>query len=180
MMAPYHMWRKGSHVYFVITRTWQFLAQAGIPCSLMLCFNFALYKRLRILKSSKEFQTLRKSILKVRLLMSVSFIFIIGQVLLWLPLLYDVSMITYHQAYQNNIPTITDFLLDSTRTVRYTFGERSHQKDHQSQWKPDLRHQLFLKLFCLQVLGMEGKENLEKKKSQSGERTTKIYHHYFQ
>ena len=96
LMSPYHMWYQGSHVYFVITRTWQFLVHAVIPCTLILVLNCALYKKLGILQSSEDFQmfanaALRKSILKVRLAFTISLIFVVSQILLWLPLLYDVS-----------------------------------------------------------------------------------------
>ena len=105
LMSPYHMWYQGSHVYFVITRTWQFLVHAVIPCTLILVLNCALYKKLGILQSSEDFQmfanaALRKSILKVRLALSISLIFVVSQILLWLPLLYDVSN---KQIIQQNI-----------------------------------------------------------------------------
>ena len=100
LMSPYHMWYQGSHVYFVITRTWQFLVHAVIPCTLILVLNCALYKKLGVLQSSEDFKmfanaALRKSILRVRLALSISLIFVISQILLWLPLLYDVSTLKH-------------------------------------------------------------------------------------
>ena len=98
LMSPYHMWNRGSFSYFVVTRTWQFIVQALVPCALLLFLTITLYKKLQRLKADEEFAdyadvALRKSILKVRLALLISSIFVISQILVWLPLPYDVSYI---------------------------------------------------------------------------------------
>ena len=98
VMSPYHMWNQGNKSYFVVTRTWQFVVQALVPCTLLLILTITLYKKLQRLKADEEFAdyadvALRKSILKVRLALLISSIFVISQILVWLPLPYDVSYI---------------------------------------------------------------------------------------
>ena len=98
LMSPYHMWNQGNKSYFVVTRTWQFVVQALVPCTSLLILTITLYKKLQRLKADEEFAdyadvALRKSILKVRLALLISSIFVISQILVWLPLPYDVSNI---------------------------------------------------------------------------------------
>ena len=95
LTSPYYMWNPGHFVYFVITLTWQFVVQALIPCILLLILSITLYKKLQRLKSDDEFPdyadvALKKSILKVRLSLLISSIFVISQILVWLPLPYYV------------------------------------------------------------------------------------------
>ena len=98
LMSPYHMWNRGSFSYFVVTRTWQFIVQALVPCALLLFLTITLYKKLQCMKADEEFANyadlvLRKSILKVRLTLLICSIFVIGQILVWLTLPFDVSNI---------------------------------------------------------------------------------------
>ena len=95
LMSPYYMWNPRHFVYFVITKTWQFLVQALIPCTSLLILTIRMYRKLQCLKADEEFAdyadvALRKCILKVRLSLLISSIFIISQILVWLPLPYDV------------------------------------------------------------------------------------------
>ena len=89
LTSPYYMWNPGHFVYFVITLTWQFVVQALIPCILLLILSITLYKKLQRLKSDDEFPhnadvALKKSILKVRMSLLISSIFVISQILVWL------------------------------------------------------------------------------------------------
>merc|ERR1712062_186446 len=90
IMSPYYMWNLENFVYFVITYAWQFVVEALIPCTLLLILTINLNKALNRLKSDKEFanyadEALKKSILKVRLSLLISSIFVISQTLVWLP-----------------------------------------------------------------------------------------------
>ena len=95
LTSPYYMWNPGNFVYFVITYAWQFVVQALIPCTSLLILTLILYKELQRLKSDEEFanyadEALKKSILKVQLSLLISSIFVISQILIWLPFPYDV------------------------------------------------------------------------------------------
>ena len=98
LMAPYCMWNQESFLYFAITRSWQFFIQAGIPCTVMLFFNIVLYKKLRLWKASNELDNknnvlLRKSVLKIRLALTISSIFVMSQIIVWAPVPLEVSYI---------------------------------------------------------------------------------------
>ena len=72
LMSPFYMWNPKHFVYFVITKTWQFLVQALIPCTLLLILTIKMYTKLKCLKADEEFAdyadvALGKCILKVRL-----------------------------------------------------------------------------------------------------------------
>ena len=95
LMSPFYMWNPKHFVYFVITKTWQFLVQALIPCTLLLILTIKMYTKLKCLKADEEFAdyadvALGKCILKVRLSLLISSIFIVSQILAWSPLPYDV------------------------------------------------------------------------------------------
>ena len=84
------MWYQNNFYYFTFALCWEFLLQALIPCSLVLYLNLALYKRLKILVASEEYslqtnQALRRSILRARLSLSITFIFVTSQLLTWIP-----------------------------------------------------------------------------------------------
>ena len=101
LISPYHAWNHGHFAYFVITLTWQFMVEALIPCTLLLILTTCLIKKLHCLKADAEFAdyadvVLRKCILKVRLFLLISSIFVISQILVWLPTPYDVSYIQIH------------------------------------------------------------------------------------
>ena len=102
LMAPYCMWNQESFLYFAITRSWQFFIQAGIPCTVMLFFNIVLYKKLRLWKASNELDNknnvlLRKSVLKIRLALTISSIFVMSQIIVWAPMPFEVCYI--HSLY---------------------------------------------------------------------------------
>ena len=96
LMSPYFMWNQEDYVYFVITFSWQFLVQAVIPCNLLLFLNIALYKKLQSFKASggwsdKTKVLLRKSMIRIRLSLSISSIFVLCESLMWLPYPAEVS-----------------------------------------------------------------------------------------
>ena len=77
LMSPYYMWNPRHFVYFVITKTWQFLVQALIPCTSLLILTIRMHRKLQCLKADEEFAdyadvALRKCILKVRLSLLIS------------------------------------------------------------------------------------------------------------
>ena len=93
-MSPYHMWNPGHFAYFVVTRIWQCTVQALIPCTLLLILTITMYKKLQHLKEDEEladyanealYKALKKSILRVRLALLISSVFVISQILVWLP-----------------------------------------------------------------------------------------------
>ena len=101
-MSPYHMWNPGHFAYFVVTRIWQCIVQGLIPCTLLLILTITMYKKLQHLKEDEEladyanealYKALKKSILRVRLALLISSVFVISQILVWLPLPYDVRYI---------------------------------------------------------------------------------------
>ena len=102
LMSPYHMWNPGHFAYFVVTRIWQCIVQGLIPCTLLLILTITMYKKLQHLKEDEEladyanealYKALKKSILRVRLALLISSVFVISQILVWLPLPYDVRYI---------------------------------------------------------------------------------------
>ena len=97
LISPYHLWLEGNFTYFVITRTWQFLIQAAVPCTLLLFLNVALYKILMALMQEEELQVyanvaLLKSIRRIRLALYITSIFVISETLFWMSLPYEVSI----------------------------------------------------------------------------------------
>ena len=102
LMSPYHMWNPGHFAYFVVTRIWQCIVQGLIPCTLLLILTITMYKKLQHLKEDEEladyanealYKALKKSILRVRLALLISSVFVVSQILVWLPLPYDVRYI---------------------------------------------------------------------------------------
>ena len=96
LMSPYFMWNQEDYVYFVLTFSWQFLVQAVIPCILLLYLNIALYKKLQSFKASEGWSDktkvlLRKSMIRIRLSLSISSIFVLCESLMWLPYPAEVS-----------------------------------------------------------------------------------------
>ena len=88
LKLPYQMWNQTNFYYFSFALCWEFLVTALIPCILVLYLNIALYKQLKVLRASDEFneltnKALRKSILRARLSLSITFIFVISQLLTW-------------------------------------------------------------------------------------------------
>ena len=94
--------------------------------------NCALYKKLGVLQSSEDFKmfanaALRKSILRVRLALSISLIFVISQILLWLPLLYDVSTLKHSNYFRFKSNSIFFQIIFWTPKERFdTVLEKGH------------------------------------------------------
>ena len=123
MMSPFRMWCRANFTYFSITRTWEFLAQCGIPCTVILYLSYDVYKRLKILSRSEEFkddqnEALRKSVAKARLTLSMNMIFVTCEFLFWIRLPIDVRYIpklnwlsnlaiSYFSRSSNGIPIST-------------------------------------------------------------------------
>ena len=99
LKSPYQMWYQNNFSYFTFALCWEFLFQALIPCTLVVYLNLALYKRLKILVASEEYnlqanQALRRSILRARLSLSITFIFVSSQLLTWIPFPIEVIFTT--------------------------------------------------------------------------------------
>ena len=99
LKSPYQMWYQNNFYYFTFALCWEFLLLALIPCTLVLYLNLALYKRLKILVASEEYslqtnQALRRSILRARLSLSITFIFVTSQLLTWIPFPIEVRFPT--------------------------------------------------------------------------------------
>lgn len=105
--SPCYLWYSSNFTYFWITRCFQFLVQAALPSTLIFILNVFLYKQLRRTKRSFEHQhesirkstifsstreSLKKSIFRSRLTLSITGIFVCSQMIMWLPTLpYEVS-----------------------------------------------------------------------------------------
>ena len=103
-MSPFHRWYRQNFIYFVITRTWQFLIQGAIPCTSLLLLNVAVYKRLKLLRESEEFEqadeALKKSVGRARLTLVINSIFVTCTCLYWLRLPVDVRYkIVFHKHF---------------------------------------------------------------------------------
>ena len=104
--SPCYLWYSTNFTYFWITRCFQFLVQAALPSTLIFILNVFLYKQLRRTKRSFEHQhesirkstifsstreSLKKSIFRSRLTLSITGIFVCSQMIMWLPTLpYEV------------------------------------------------------------------------------------------
>ena len=90
LMLPFHRWYRQNFCYFVITRTWQFLVQGAIPCTMIIFLNVEVYRKLKLLRASEDFkhsnQALKKSILRAYLSMWIAVIFVISQSIFWVQL----------------------------------------------------------------------------------------------
>ena len=91
-MAPYYLWYSTNYPYFAFTLSFQFVFQAFIPECIMIKCNLSLYKQLKIIQSSKNLtkttiQCIRKSVFRAKLTLSITGIFIIGSMIMWLPTL---------------------------------------------------------------------------------------------
>jgi len=116
-MSPFHRWYRQNFIYFVITRTWQFLIQGAIPCTSLLLLNVAVYKRLKLLRESEAFkqadEALKKSIVRARLSMWITIIFVTSQVIGWLRLPYDIMTWT---------PNFDELRIGNNRKTMLAFG----------------------------------------------------------
>ena len=70
----------------------QFVLQVLIPSCVMVKCNLSLYQQLKIVQTSKNltektFQSIRKSVFRAKLTLSITGIFIIGSMIMWLPTL---------------------------------------------------------------------------------------------
>ena len=94
LMLPYHRWYNENYYYFVITRLWQCFIQGIIPCTTILFLSAAVYKKLKELKESAEFkqadEALRKSVVRARLQLWISTIFVTSQFFIWIRIPFDV------------------------------------------------------------------------------------------
>ena len=104
LMLPYYNWCRGNQLYFVITRIWQFLIQAAIPVIFVLFLSFAVYKKLKLLRESEEFEqadeALKKSVGRARLTLVINTIFVTCTCLYWLRLPVDVRYkIVFHKHF---------------------------------------------------------------------------------
>lgn len=95
LMLPYYNWCRGNQLYFVITRIWQFLIQAAIPVIFVLFLSVAVYKKLKLLRESEEFEqadeALKKSVGRARLTLVINTIFVTFTCLYWLRLPVDID-----------------------------------------------------------------------------------------
>ena len=88
---PYCMWNSTNFVYFASTRCFQFLVQALIPCVLIIYMNYSLHQKLKLVLKGTYSANFQKSLFKARLSLAITGIFIIGQLVMWLPLPYEVK-----------------------------------------------------------------------------------------
>ena len=100
LLAPYHRWYPENFLYHAITRSWHFLITFAIPCTALMIFSVAMYKKLQLWKESNEFDNksnmrLRKSVQKIRLTLSICSIFVLSQITAWAPRPYEVSYIQF-------------------------------------------------------------------------------------
>ena len=134
-MSPFHRWYRQNFIYFVITRTWQFLIQGAIPCTSLLLLNVAVYKRLKLLRESEAFkqadEALKKSIVRARLSMWITIIFVTSQVIGWLRLPYDVRYILQVKSWSKLLnsfqiitwtPNFDELRIGNNRKTMLAFG----------------------------------------------------------
>ena len=134
-MSPFHRWYRQNFIYFVITRTWQFLIQGAIPCTSLLLLNVAVYKRLKLLRESEAFkqadEALKKSIVRARLSMWITIIFVTSQVIGWLRLPYDVRYILEVKSWSKLLnsfqiitwtPNFDELRIGNNRKTMLAFG----------------------------------------------------------
>ena len=135
LMLPFHRWYRQNFCYFVITRTWQFLVQGAIPCTSLLFLNVAVYKRLKLLRESEAFkqadEALKKSIVRARLSMWITIIFVTSQVIGWLRLPYDVRYILQVKSWSKLLnsfqiitwtPNFDELRIGNNRKTMLAFG----------------------------------------------------------
>ena len=95
LMSPYYMWYSTNYPYFAFTMSFQFLFQVCIPALIMVKCNVSLYKQLRSVQKSNNLtastnESIRKSVFRAKFTLSITGIFIVGSMIMWLPSLpYD-------------------------------------------------------------------------------------------
>ena len=173
MMSPFRMWCRANFTYFSITRTWEFLAQCGIPCTVILYLSFGVYKRLKILCGSEDFkdqnEALRKSVAKARLTLSMNMIFVTCEFLFWIRLPIDVRYIP-KLSWVNYLHNFPDHQMGSQFQHLENWVLASNPDFH---WENNYSWPLLFQLLDLQVLTMEGqkeawKVNYTKRWTKSG------------
>ena len=109
MNSPCYLWYFSNYTYFAITRCFQFVVQAAIPSILILILNVFMYKKLKETKNSVDLkmskdetfrkstiimttrESLKKSIFRAKLTLSITGIFVCSQMIMWIPTLpYEV------------------------------------------------------------------------------------------
>ena len=123
MNSPCYLWYFSNYTYFAITRCFQFVVQAAIPSILILILNVFMYKKLKETKNSVDLkmskdetfrkstiimttrESLKKSIFRAKLTLSITGIFVCSQMIMWIPTL------PYEVIFTNFFSRIRDFSL---------------------------------------------------------------------
>ena len=114
MNSPCYLWYFTNYTYFAITRCFQFVVQAAIPSTLILILNVFMYKKLKQTKNSVDLniskdetirkstifmstrESLKKSIFRAKLTLSITGIFVGSQLIMWIPTLpYEVIFLIF-------------------------------------------------------------------------------------